>query len=101
MSGPTCAVELEANADGTTLDAVDSFVKRTFQDVRETRKGRYWEGCLSARIFTVSVEDAECESPASVLFSAPGNSPVDYDTLRRLSMELAEIVGGRATEPTK
>ena len=101
MAGPTCAVELEANADGTTLDAIDSFVKRTFQDVRETRKGRHWEGCLSGRIFVVSVEDADDESPASILLAAPGNSPVDYDILRKLSTELAAILGGRATEPIK
>jgi hypothetical protein len=101
MAGPTCAVELEAAPDGSMLDLIDEFVKRSLTGVRETRKGRHWTGFRDGRPITVHVCDADEEAPASVWFSAGSNSADDYVDLRRLSIGLAKIVGGRATEPTK
>jgi hypothetical protein len=93
-------VELEVEPDSAMLDAIDTFVKRRLCGVRETRKGRYWTGQSHGRPVTVGICNSDGEQPAAVWFSAGLNSADDGDILRKLSTELAEILGGRATEPS-
>lgn len=97
MSGPACEVELPSVPDGSTLDAIDEFLVGVCEHIERTRKGRVWEVWIDGRPVQVAVVDPR----GAIELSAGCNAPEDYAILRRLARGLAEILGGRATEPLK
>lgn len=97
MSGPGCEVKLPSVPDGGALDAIDAFLASVCEDIKRTRKGRVWDVWIDGRPVHVAVVD----SRGAIEISAGCNAAEDYAILRRLARGLAEILGGRATEPLK
>ena len=97
MSGPACEVELPSIPDRVALDAIDEFLTGVCEHIKRTRKGRVWDVWIDERPVHVAVVD----SRGAVELSAGCNAPEDYAILRRLGRSLADILGGKATEPLK
>jgi hypothetical protein len=95
--GPACAIELATAPDAATLDSIDAFLDRIGARIERTRKGRVWDVWIVGRPVHVAVTN----SPDVVTVSAGCNSPKDYELLRRIARGLADILGGRASEPLK
>lgn len=97
MRGPACEVELQSVPDVHTLDAIDEFLARIATHIIRTRKGRVWEIRVDGRPVHISVVD----SRGAIEISAGCNAPEDYAILSRLGRGLAEMLGGKSSEPVK
>ena len=93
--GPACDVELATAPDEAALDAIDAFLDGIAERIERTRKGRVWDVWIGGRPVHVAVTN----SPDAVTLSAGCNSLEDYELLQRIARGLADILGGRASEP--
>ena len=118
MAGPTCAIFGRGALTESRLVDIDKLLASKSTVLVRTRKGKVWDVEIDERPVHVQIENTEdvlwdCEdelldagllpedAPFQVVLSAGLNSRVDYDMLKVLSMELAILIGGSATEPTK
>lgn len=99
--GPCCDIVLQTAASSEVHNIVDAYLGRVAKQIVRHRKGRTWELWLDGRPISVFVSDQKESSPAMINFAASCNSPEDYALLRRLSGDLAVLLGGIATEPVK
>ena len=94
--GPTCEVLIESD-DGLTLDTIDELLATVAEEINRTRMGRVWEVWIRGRLVYVHV----VTSPPAVKISAGCNQPEDYNVLRELSLQIADVLKGIASEPEK
>ena len=94
--GPTCEVLIESD-DGQTLDTIDELLTTVADKIDRTRKGRVWEVWIRGRPVYVQV----VKSPPAVELSAGCNLPEDHNVLRELSLQIADVLKGIASEPEK
>jgi hypothetical protein len=99
--GPTCSVILSAIPTDATYSAVDAYLSRIAREMMRDKKVRLWEGWIDGRPVIVAIKDENEESHPVVELSAGCNSPEDYEIMRRVSAELADLLGGLATDPIK
>jgi hypothetical protein len=118
VAGPTSAVFGRGALTEGRLADIDALLAAKASRVSRTRKGRVWDVQIAGRPVHVSVENTEdvlwdCEdelleagllpedAPFRVVLSAGVNDAIDYDVLRDLANDLAVILGGPSSEPTK
>jgi hypothetical protein len=94
--GPSCELLIQAD-DGPAVDAIDRLLAKAAEKITRTRKGRVWDIWIRGRPVHVQVSG----SPPTVELSAGCNQPEDYGVLRELSQQIAEELGGMASEPVK
>jgi hypothetical protein len=79
-----------------SLALIDKHLQTAAEDIIMTRKGRNWDIRVGGRPVTVSV-DSECQ----ISLAAACNSHADYEVLRQIGKDLADVLGGVWSEPSK
>ncbi len=116
--GPCCAVYARCELTEGLLDKMASYLADASRPQVRLPRGREWSIWVLGRPVSVRVERTQdvlwdCEdellelgllpetAPFRVVLCAGCNSHEDYELLRRLSADLAWLLDGTPTEPTK
>lgn len=100
--GPVCFVVLTLEINSETLEVIDSYLDRAAKSIVRTRKGRTWEAQIDGRMIDISTyPEPEMLLNNEITLGAVCNSQEDYIVLRKVGTELASLLGGMVTEPTK
>ena len=99
MGGPTCEVMFDPSPAVDHLQVIDALLTKVSDRIERTRKGRVWTVCIRGRSIDVWVEREDGQE--AVILSIGRKSPDDFAALRELSQQLAQALGGLASEPIK
>lgn len=94
--GPTCDVLLEDD-DDATLALIGVVLSNVSERVDRTRRGRVWGVWVRGAPIHVEIST----SPPAVGLSGGRNTNDEYVVLREIAHEIAQAVGGEASEPLK